>query len=356
MSDKKVLIVIAVYNGAQYLRDCLSSLAKITYPKDNFKVLAIDDASTDDSAEYIKNNWPEIKLIVNKKNIGFAAGNNLGMQYGLDHNFDYIYLLNQDTVVKPDFLEKAVEIGEKQKEIGAVQSKLLLYQDQEKINSIGNEIHYLGFAFAGGYQLLDQAMVEKEITYPSGACVLLKTSALKEVGLFNEEFFMYHEDTDLGWRMWLSGYKVMLAPDSIVYHKYEFSRSIKKYYYMERNRRLVVFQNYKLPTILLILPACFFMNLAMFFYSFIAGLPAGRQGWWREEFKVISYFLKPNSWQKIFKTRHEIQAKRKVKDKLIIKRFVGKIDFQDIQNPLLKYIVNPVFNFYWQIIKKLIWW
>ena len=354
--NRRVLIVILVYNGAQYLRDCFYSLAKITYPKERFKILVIDNASADDSVAYLKSDWVEIKLLVNEKNIGFAAGNNLGMKYAINNNFDYVYLLNQDTVVKPDFLEKAVEIGESQKEIGAVQSKLLLYQSQDKINSIGNEIHYLGFAFAGGYQLPDQAMKEKEITYPSGACTLFKTSVLKEVGLFNEEFFMYHEDTDLGWRLWLGGWKVMLAPKSIVYHKYEFSRSIKKYYYMERNRRLVVFQNYKLPTILLILPACFFMNLAMFFYSFIAGLPAGRQGWWQEEFRVISYFLKPNSWAKILKTRREIQAKRKVKDQEVIKRFVGKIEFQDIANPLLKYIVNPVFNLYWQIIKKLVWW
>ena len=345
----KVLVVILVYNGAQYLRDCLSSLTQINYPRDNFEILVIDNASTDDSAAYLKSDWAEIKLVINEENIGFAAGNNIGLRYGIDRGFDYVYLLNQDTAVEPDFLQAAVKLAESDSKIGAVQSKLLLYDDKSKINSIGNEIHYLGFAFAGGYQLPDSGIKEAEITYPSGASVLFKVSALKQVGLFNEEFFMYHEDADLGWRLWLSGFKVMLAPDSVVYHKYEFSRSIKKYYYMERNRYLVILQNYKLATIILISPACLLMDVAMFFYSFIGG-------WWKEELRVYNYFLLPRSWVKLLKTRKEVQKKRKVGDREIIKRFAGKIQFQDIQNPLLKYIANPVFNLYWQIIKRIIWW
>ncbi|MFA6254798.1 MAG: glycosyltransferase family 2 protein [Patescibacteria group bacterium] len=346
---KKVLIVILVYNGADFLRDCLSSLAKITYPKDSFEILVIDNASTDASVQYLKNNWADIKLIENKENSGFAAGNNIGLQYGIDNGFDYVYLLNQDTVVSPNFLDEVMAIAQTDEKIGAVQSKLLLYQDQGKINSIGNEIHYLGFAFAGGYQMVDQELAVKEITYPSGACALFRTSVLKQVGLFNADFFMYHEDADLGWRLWLAGWKVMLAPNSVVYHKYEFSRSIKKYYYMERNRYLVMLQNYKMATIFLISPAWLIMDIAMFFYSFIGG-------WWQEEFNVYAYFFNPRNWGKFIKTRKEVQSKRIVKDKEIIKRFVGKIEFQDLQNPLLKYIANPIFNCYWQVIKKIVWW
>jgi GT2 family glycosyltransferase len=347
--NKKVLIVILSFNAADFLRDCLSSLTKITYPKDKFEILVIDNASTDNSVEYLKKNWVEIKLIINKRNLGFAAGNNIGMQYAIDNKFDYVYLLNQDRVVKPDFLEKAIEIEEKEEKIGGIQSKLLLYQEKGKINSIGNEIHYLGFAFAGGYQLPDSEMETKEITYPSGASVLLKTKVLKEVGLFNEEFFAYHEDVDLGWRLWLAGYQVMLAPKSVVYHKYEFSRSIKKYYFMERNRYLTMVQNYKLATLLLVTPACLLMELGLLLFSFI-------NGFWLEKLKAYGYFLKPKSWVRLLKTRQEIQNQRKIKDKDIIKRFVGKIEFQDIQNPLLKYIGNPLFNLYWQVVKNLIWW
>ena len=345
----KVLIIIVTYNSSDYIGDCLSSLAKITYPKDRFKILIIDNASTDSSINYIKNNFSAIKLIENEKNLGFAKGNNIGFQYAIDNNFDYAYLLNQDTVVKLDFLEEVVKVAQNDSKIGAVQSKLLLYQDKSKINSIGNEIHYLGFAFAGGYKLPDSNIKQREITYPSGASVLFNVSALKKVGLFNAEFFMYHEDVDLGWRLWLDGYKVVLGPDSVVYHKYEFSRSIKKYYYMERNRYLVMFQNYKLATLLLITPACLLMDIAMFFYSFFAG-------WWKEELKVWFYFFNFKNLSKILKTRAKIQKNRQISDREVIKRFVGKIEFQDLPNPILKYIANPIFNLYWQIIKKIIWW
>ena len=349
MNPNRVLIVILSYNGADYLGDCLSSLKNVNYPKDQLEVLLIDNASTDNSVQYLKNNWPELKLIVAEKNLGFAAGNNIGFQYAIENNFDYVYLLNQDTVVTADFLQPVVELANTNPWIGAVKSKLLLHQDKEKINSIGNEIHYLGFAFAGGYLLADTQLTNKEITYPSGACTLFRVSALKDVGLFNPEFFMYHEDADLGWRFWLGGYKVMLAPDSVVYHKYEFSRSIKKYYYMERNRYLILLQNYKMATLLLILPAACLMDIAMFLYSFFAG-------WSKEEFAVYGYFFKPQSWEKILKVRKTIQKNRRVRDREIIQKFVCKIEFQEIQNPLLKYIANPIFNCYWQVVKRIIWW
>ena len=345
--DKKVLIIIVTYNAAEYIGACLSSLAKINYPRDRFDILVVDNASTDRTTDAIKD-FVEIKLLVNGKNVGFAAGNNIGLKYAVDNGFDYVYLLNQDTEVDPEFLAKAVELARIDEKIAAVQSKLLLF-DTKKINSIGNEIHYLGFAFAGGYQLSDRQMSAREITYASGAACLLRIFALKKIGLFNADFFMYHEDADLGWRLWLSGWKVMLAPESVVYHKYEFSRSIKKYYYMERNRFLVILQNYKLATILLIAPAGILMDLATLFYSFFSG-------WWLEKLKVYVYFLSWKNWAKIIKARRKVQRLRVMGDREVAKRFVGKIDFQDMQNPLLKYIGNPVMCAYWSIAKKLIFW
>src|SRR3989344_1894497 len=350
MADKKVLIIIPVYNGvAEFLGDCLSSLRNISYPKENFLVLAIDDVSADNSAEFIRNNFPEIKVIENEKNLGFAGANNVGLQWAIDNGFDYAFMLNQDTAVLPEFLTEAVRLAESDVQIGLVQSKLLLFGQKDKINSRGNEIHFLGFAFAGGYLEADREMPAGEIAYASGAAMLIRVSALKEVGLLNEEFFMYHEDTDLGWRFWLAGFKVMLAPKSVVYHKYEFCRSIKKYYFMERNRYLVLLQNYKIATLLLILPAAMVMDFGMFVYSFLAG-------WWREEFMVYKYFFRPENWDKILKTRAAVQARRKVKDKEIVKRFTGQIKFQEIGNPLLKYLVNPLLNLYWRIVRVLVWW
>lgn len=350
MSKDSVLIIIPVYNGvADFLGDCLSSLRKINYPKESFEILAVDDVSSDGSVEFVETNFPEVKIIKNNVNLGFTGTNNVGLQYAINNEFEYAFMLNQDTEVDPDFLIEAIKISKIDLQIGAVQSKLLLFQNKSLVNSIGNEIHYLGFAYAGGHLTHDKELESREITYPSGAAVLLKTKALKDVGLLNQDLYMYHEDVDLGWRLWLGGWKVLLAPKSIVYHKYEFSRSIQKFYFMERNRYLVICQNYKIATLILIMPSMILMDLGMFFYSIFSG-------WWRQELMVYNYFFKFSNLVKMEKTRNLVQNKRRVKDKDIIKRFTGKIDFQELNNPILKYIANPIFNLYWQIIRKIIWW
>lgn len=347
--DKKVAIIILSYNGRQYLPDCLSSLAKINYPKDNFKIIIIDNASNDGSVDYIKENFPEITLIANEKNLGFAGGNNVGINYAISQGFDYIYLLNQDTVVKADFLKEAVKVAESDDKIAAVQSKLLYFSNKGKINSWGNEIHFLGFGWTGGNLEDDKIKQNQEITYASGAASLWKIEALKEIGLFDEKLFAYHEDLDLCWRARLMGYKIMLAAGSVVYHKYEFSRSIKKYYFMERNRYIVMLQNYKWPTLFLIGPVMDLMEIGLFLFSL-------KSGWWREKIKVYKYLFQGKNLEKIFATRRKIQKERKVKDKEIVKHFVGEIKNQEIKNPFLDYFANPLFNLYWQIVKSIIWW
>lgn len=347
--SSKVLITILTYNSASVINECLLSLQKITYPVSDFKILVIDNASADNTLDLVRQNFPEAEIINNEKNLGFAAGNNIGFEYAANNNFDYIYLLNDDTEVEPNFLEKVVAAVKSDEKIASVQSKLLLHHDKSKINSLGNEIHYLGFGYAGGNGEADYDVKRREITYSSGAAVLYDVKKVTEVGYFNPEFFMYHEDLDLGWRIRLYGYKNILEPASVVYHKYKFLKSIKKFYYMERNRYLVVFQNYKIATLLLLLPAFAVMDVAMFFYSFLAG-------WWKEEFRIYKYFFSRKNLAKLIAARKSVQAKRKVPDREIIRHFVGQINFQEKTGFFLKYLVNPVFGLYWKIVKNFIWW
>lgn len=373
MPDKSVAIIVLIYNGSEYIGDLFTSLEKINYRRDKFEIVIVDNASTDKSVEMMKNIIAQIHppypplskggeggslnlnchLIVNEKNLGFAAGNNIGLQYAIDKNFDYVYLLNQDTVVEPDFLANAIKVIESEQDIAAVQSRLMHYKNKEIINSIGNCIHFLGFGYAGGNgesaKSYKQKAISSEITYASGAAVLIRIDHLKKIGLLNKDFFMYHEDLDWGWRAWLKGYKILLAPESVVYHKYEFSRSIKKYYYMERNRRLVLLQNYKLPTLILISPVYFLMSLMMLSYSFLAG-------WGGEQLKVVKYFLNFKNWQQAFICRRAIQQSRKVRDKFMLDKFVGMISYQETTSPILKYAVNPFLNICFILIKGIVWW
>jgi len=374
MPDIKIAIIIVTYNASEYLGELFSSLEEIEYPREDFEIIVVDNASTDDTVKRLRNYELQItnlQILINQKNTGFAQGNNIGLRYALEKNFDYAYLLNQDTIVDPIFLQEAVAVGESDEKIGAVQSLLMLWPDKDLINSWGNEIHYLGFAYAGGYKekisnfqpasparfvgaLARRAggfpiSNYREIAYASGAACLVRLTAIKEIGLFNEDFFMYHEDVDLGWRLWLAGFRVVLAPKSMVYHKYEFGRSIKKYYFMERNRYIVLVQNYSFFTLLVLLPALCLLDIAMLVYSVFGGF-------WREEIKAFAYFCSIKNWRKIIATRKIVQSTRKVSDKDIIKHFTGVIAFQDVQSPLVKYIINPIFQAYFFLVKMFVRW
>jgi len=147
----------------------------------------------------------------------------------------------------------------------------------------------------------------------------------------------------------LAGYKILMVPAAVIYHKYQFSKSIKKYYFMERNRFLCLLENYKVPTLILIFPAWLIMEIGLFIFAL-------KSGFWREKLRVYSYFFKFGNWHKINIAKAEKNKIRVKKDKEIIKLFTGKIEFQEIDNWLLRHIANPLFNLFWQLIKLLIIW
>ncbi|MCX8038527.1 MAG: glycosyltransferase family 2 protein [Candidatus Sumerlaeia bacterium] len=345
----RVLVLIVTYNAADYVEDCFASLGQTRYPAESFEILVVDNGSGDGTVEHIQRRWPRVKVLRQGKNLGFAGGNNVGLQYALDQPFDYVYLLNQDTVVSPDFLREAVAVAQSEPRAGAVQSKLLLHDEPARINSIGNELHYLGFGYAGGYYEPDRAMDVREIAYASGACVLLRTAALREAGLFYPDLFLYHEDLDLGWQLRLTGWRILLAPRSVVYHKYRYVPSLTKYYYMERNRRLTVLQNYRLATLALIAPAFLAMEIITLAHSM-------RAGFWREALRAWAYFLRPETWRRIAARRREVQRRRRVGDRDVARHFTGKVVFVELRSRALKYVVNPLFNAYWQIVRRVLWW
>ncbi len=383
---KKVAIIISPnYKdyAKKYLTDCVESLRKQDY-QGEMKIFITDNETSPESFEFLNKIFAEklakarqkfeIEIIRNKNNDGFAKGNNDAIKLALKQNFDYIILFNMDTVVESDCVSELVKAVESSEHppcaplakggIGAVQARLMLWPDKEKVNSLGNATHFLGFGYCEGYneywEKLDSRFrgndkKEKggndkttDIFYPSGAAVLLKREVLEKVGLFDEEFWMYNEDQDLGWRIWLAGWKCVLAPDAVVYHKYQFAKSIKQYYWMDRNRIIAMIKNYHFLTLLLILPPFVIMELGLMLFSL-------KTGWFKEKIKVWKYFLTPAKWKYLHNARKRTQSLRKIKDRDIIGMFSGKIWYQEIDDAKLK-LINPVFNLYWKIVSKLIIW
>ena len=212
---KSVYIILLNWRGWRDTIRCLSSLVSLNYS--NYRVIVVDNASGDESVERIKTAFPEIMLISNNENVGFGSGCNVGIRHALANGADYVWLLNNDTIVDPNALDSLVQRAESDNSIGAVGSVLHpMGGDVINIQAWGGGCvkNYLGISrhFVG-------PVSECRIQYLTGASLLLPASTLKSVGLFDENYFMYWEDTDLGIRIGKMGYKLAVAPKSHIWHK-----------------------------------------------------------------------------------------------------------------------------------------
>src|SRR5258708_6011548 len=205
---KLVSVIIANWNGQAVLKDCLDSLLKIDYL--SWELILVDNGSTDGS-ENLLFNYPKeklnYKLIKNTQNLGFAKANNQGAKIAKGK---YLLLLNNDTKLTPDFLTKLVNRMENSSNIGVIQPKIKIMDDSRYLDNAGSFFTRIGFLQHWGFMKRDTAEfnIETEIFSAKGACMLIRSEVVKHVGLFDDSFFSYFEESDFCWRVWLSGYKV----------------------------------------------------------------------------------------------------------------------------------------------------
>lgn len=346
--------------GEQDLEELLASLQRVDYPQNRWRILVIDNPSaTGRAASYLKTRWlpqagvtlPEITLIESEINDGFSGVHERGWRVASTLAPDYVYLLNQDATVEPTFLWRVVQATEAQPSCALMQSRIMLKQQPELLNSCGNALHFLGFGFSLGYKKhLHEETSSLQMFYASGAGMLIRASVIAKIGgLFAPSYFMYHEDVDCAWRARLAGYDIGYAPDSVIYHRYEFSRSIKKFYWMERNRHLTNLINYKLATLFLIAPAAIAMELGALWL-------AHKSGWGKLKLKSWLHFVKPTTWIFVIRRRALVQRIRVVRDRDILDHMVGAITNQEIVNPLLIGVVNPLMQLYFALLKLVVKW
>jgi len=202
-----VSIIIVNYNGRTLLENCFKSLAQVNYS--NFETILVDNNSEDDSIQYVKENFSNTIIIKLEKNHGFAYPNNVGAK---NAKGKYLLFLNNDTEVKPDFLFELVNIMEKDPKIGICQSMLL--NPNGEVDSSGDFIDDIGIS----YSSKERVENIREILSARGASMMIRKSVFEKLGGFDEKFFVSFEDVDLGWRSWILGYKVVVVPESIVYH------------------------------------------------------------------------------------------------------------------------------------------
>ena len=207
MSFPKVSIIIVNYNGKILLEKCLESVFKANYK--NFEVIVVDNNSTDDSVNFITKYYPSIILLKLNKNKGFAEPNNIAAKIATG---EYLLFLNNDTIVTPDFISEMIPIIEKDDKIAICQS--LLLKPDKSIDSSGDFIDHLGVVYNSTTKINDV----RKISSARGASMLIRKKIFGILEGFDEKFFVSFEDVDLGWRTWMIGYKVILVPQSVVYH------------------------------------------------------------------------------------------------------------------------------------------
>jgi GT2 family glycosyltransferase len=235
-------IIILNWNGWQDTIECVESCLKLTYP--NFRILIVDNGSTDGSESILRERFPSIDLIQSGKNLGFAGGNNAGIRHVLEQGADYIWLLNNDTIVDPSALNELVRVAQSDAEIGIVGSKIYYYDSPNIIWFAGGWLR--NWSGTGGNigQLKEddeQYNAVTEVDFITGCSLLIKREVVAKIGLMDEHFFLIFEEVDWNQRVKEQGYKILYVPSSKVWHKVSASIGLDSpavYYYLSRNSLL----------------------------------------------------------------------------------------------------------------------
>jgi len=250
-----ISIVIPNWNGKDLIKNCLASLMKQTYK--DFEVIVADNGSTDDSVELIEKDYPETKIVQMGTNKGFSIPVNKAIR---NARGEYIALLNNDVEVDPNWLQELNGALERNLEVGFCSSKMLFMKRRDIINEICHSFRIDGRSEPTGLEEKDCGQYEEEklIFGACGGAAIYRRSMLKEIGLFDEDYFMYAEDVDLDFRAQLAGYKCLYVPTAIVYHKSMGTAGPLTYaYFTTKNSLNVLVKDMPLLLLLKYLPYIF---------------------------------------------------------------------------------------------------
>lgn len=315
MEFPKIAVLVLNFNGKRHLENCFNSLRNQSYPR--YDVYIVDNASSDGSIDYVRLNFPFVKVIAFDRNYGFAEAYSKAIQAVY---YEYIALLNNDTRVDFDWLRELVKAIRSDDKIVASGSKILLDQDEKKLNHAGGKLTPLGGGFDIGLFEEDSELYShmRYVGCVCGAAMLIKRDAFLRIGGFDPHFFAYFEDVDFCWRAWLYGLKILYVPSSIVYHRFGGTwgsrTSAKRMFLGERNRLLTAFKNLNRSNLVKALAILIFFNAVR-----LVSLLRNRR------YKSALSILAGDRWiiqnlGSVLHKRRIVQSRRVVSDDFLIKR------------------------------------
>jgi GT2 family glycosyltransferase len=342
-------VVIVSYNAKQKLMTCLASLRR-SLPED-CDLVVVDNASVEGNADAIAAAFPDVKLIRSAVNLGFAGGCNLGARHTRSRS---LIFLNPDTTVEAGWLDALVTPLEADDGTGLTTARILLMADPERLNTCGCNIHLTGLTLCRGMgRPRDAYTVADAVGAISGAAFAIRAELFERLGGFDEEMFLYLEDTDLSWRARLNGWQTLYAPDSLVLHDYELRITPLKVFWEERNRYLMLIKSLRWPTLVLLAPT--YLLAEIITWTFVLLKDRHNVG-----NKLRAYGWMLSNWRLIARKRRETQRLRRVSDREMLKSTGFRIDFGQASGGVVaaaaRLIFDPLFFVMRAILLAVVWW
>ncbi len=283
-----VTVIVLNYNGLDHLKVCFDSLARVEYPAGRLQLMLVDNASSDGSVKFVERSYPQVRIVRNQTNLGFSPANNRGAR---EADSQYVVFLNNDMQVEPGFVRGLVNALQTVPGAVSAGAKILNW-DGSRFDFAGSAAHFAGYAYqvAFGKPYRPELFNEVHpILFACGGAMLVDRQVFLEAGGFDEDFFIYYEDLDLGWRMWVLGHQVVFAPEAVVRHRHHgtmdgFSDYRKQVLY-KRNALSAALKNYSDENLGRVLPAILLGT--------VAGLVSGAAR--RGDLDLSEYFIKSRS-------------------------------------------------------------
>ena len=336
--DRPFVSAITLAHGEEpWLEETVSAL--LASRDIDVEVILVDNGCTSDQVARVAGQ-AGVTVLRPGTNLGFCAGCNLGVRHAKG---DYIALVNGDAAVDRDALCRLVEAAART-DVGIASASVRLADDRSVLNSGGNDIHFLGFSWAGRHGLpADPAEREHEVMGACGGGLAMRREVWDQVGGFDEEYFGFHEDVYLSLRAWQLGFRVVYVPEARVFHHYEFSRNPRKFYLLERNREIVLLTMWEARTLVLIAPVLLLAEMAVMAL-------AVRQGWWRQKVAAWVWLVRNRRW--LTGRRSTLQGTRRVSDAELAPRLSARLDPTNFDLPSLARPLNAILAGYWGVVRR----
>lgn len=267
----EVLIAIVNWNGKDVLMECLRSLSNMDYPKDKYSIIVVDNGSGDGSQSAILDSFPGVKLIENKFNAGYVKAVNQGLEYGLNHKVNYIWVFNNDVVVEKDTLKRLVDVGEQDAKYGVIAPIVYKYDKPEEIYNVGYKVNFwTGFCIKRKYgKDIFRSPEEKTAKVDTilGCSNLVKSDVIRKVGYFNPVYELYFEEADFNARAWRGGFQVIAVKDAKVWHRNAATMDkfiFRRAYLLVRNHFIYELVNAHILQMAVFIPFYIFIHVPVF--------------------------------------------------------------------------------------------